>query len=77
MKRIIIIENNYEDGLKLEPRIFKRTDMIWRKNSCSDLNAKNDDEKHHHESFRHSGRIKSEEIEPTMKRVRKILEKGI
>ena len=29
----------------------------------------NDDEKHHHELFRHSGRIKSEEVETTMKRI--------
>ena len=29
----------------------------------------NDDEKHHQESFRHSERIKSEEIESTMKRI--------
>ena len=31
--------------------------------------SENDDEKHHHELFRHSGRIKSEEVETTMKRI--------
>ena len=30
-------------------------------------NVENDDEKHHHELFSHSGRIKSEEVESTMK----------
>ena len=31
-------------------------------------NVENDDERHHHELFRRSGRIKSEEVVPTMKR---------
>ena len=40
-------------------------------------NAENDDEKHHHELLRHSGRIKSEEVEPTMKRIVKDLGEDI
>ena len=39
------------------------------KKSSSVFQSKNDDEKHHHELFRHSGRIKNEEVEPTMKRI--------
>ena len=31
--------------------------------------SENDDEKHHQELLRHIGRIKSEEVEPTMKRI--------
>ena len=38
-----------------------------REKSSSVFKSENDDEKHHHELFRHSGRIKSEEVEPTMK----------
>ena len=30
-KRILTIENNYEDGMKLESRIFERTDKIQEK----------------------------------------------
>ena len=30
MKRILAIENNYEDGNKFELRIFGRKGMIWR-----------------------------------------------
>ena len=37
--------------------------LLWSSKS------ENDDEKHHQELFRHSGRIKSEEVEPTMKRI--------
>ena len=48
-----------------------------REKSSSVFKSKNDDEKHHHELFRHSERIKSEEVESTMKRIWKILEKGI
>ena len=40
-----------------------------KRNSSSVFQSENDDEKHHHELFRRSGRIKSEEIEPTMKRI--------
>ena len=32
-------------------------------------NVENDDEKHHQELFKPSERIKSEEVEPTMKRI--------
>ena len=32
-------------------------------------NVENDDEKHHHELLRYTRRMKSEEVEPTMKRV--------
>ena len=32
-------------------------------------NDENDNEKHHQELLRHTGRIKSEEVEPTMKRI--------
>ena len=40
-------------------------------------NDENDNEKHHQELLRHTGRIKSEEVEPTMKRIWKILEEDI
>ena len=42
---------------------------LRKKNLLPSSIAESDDEKHHHESFRHSGRIKSEEVELTMKRI--------
>ena len=44
-------------------------------NTSSVFKSENDDEKHHHELFRHSGRIKSEDVEPTMKEFERSLEK--
>ena len=38
-----------------------------KRNSSSVFNDENDNEKHHQELLRHTGRIKSEEVEPTMK----------
>ena len=35
MKRILAIENNYGDSIKLEPRVSERTEKIRRKNSSS------------------------------------------
>ena len=71
------IKNNYEDGIKLELRIFKRTGKDLRGTLLRSSHAENDDEKHHHELLRYSERIKNEEIEPTMKRMWTILEKNI
>jgi hypothetical protein len=41
----------------------------FKGNSSSVFNTDNDDEKHHHELLRHSGRMKREKVEPTMKRI--------
>ena len=54
---------------KLELLILKRMEQDLRETLLRSSTAENDDEKHHHESFRHSGRIKSEEVELTMKRI--------
>ena len=59
----------WEDGLKLELHIFKRTEQDLRENLLQSSNAENDDEKHHHVLLRYSERIKSEEVEPMMKRI--------
>ena len=67
VKRILTIENNYESGMKLEPRIFKRTDQDLRETLLQSSHYENDNEKHHHELLRHSG-MKNGKVEPTMKR---------
>ena len=68
VKRILTIENNYEDGMKLEPRIFKRTDQDLGKILLRSSNVENDDE-NHHELLRYAGRIKRGKVEPKMKRI--------
>ena len=60
------IANLEENGARFRGNTLLRSSSV-----------ENDDEKHHHELFRRSRRIKSEEIEPTMKRIWKILEKDI
>ena len=45
-----------DDGIKLESRIFERTDNIWRKTLLWSSNVEDDDGKHHHELLRNSGR---------------------
>ncbi len=69
--------NNYEDGMKLEPWIFKRTDQDLGEILLRSSNVANDDAKHHHELVRHSGTMKNRKVESTMKRIWKILEKDI
>ena len=61
---------------KLEPRIFERTDNDLRGTLLLSSKSENDDEKHHHGLFRHSG-MKNGKVEPTMNRIWKILEKDI
>ena len=61
-----------EDGLELEPRLSERADKICRKKTL--LRSSNDDEKHHQELLRHTG-MKNGKVEPTMKRIWKILQK--
>ena len=56
-------------GITLEPRIFERTDKIWRKTLLRSSKSDNDDEEHHNELSRHSGRIKRGKVEPKMKRI--------
>ena len=46
MKTISTIENNYEDGMKLETRIFKRTGQDLRETLLRSSNIENDKEKH-------------------------------
>ena len=65
VKRILTIENNYEDGMKLEPRIFQRTDQDLGEILLRSSNVENDDE-NHHELLRYSG-MKIGKVEPTMK----------
>ena len=78
MKRILAIENNYErmasslNYASLEIRV-----RIWRKNPLRSSKSENDDEKYHHELFRHSGRIESEEVEPTMKKMKDLGERHL
>ena len=75
-KRIARLETIWEDGNKLEPWIFKRTDQDLGEILLRSSNVENDDEKHHQELLRHSG-MKIRKVEPTMKRIWKILEKDI
>ena len=67
MKRILTIENNYESGMKLEPRIFGSRGKDLRGTPLRSSKFENDDEKHH-ELLRHS-RMKNRKVEPTMKRI--------
>ena len=70
MKRILTIENNYEGMVSSLNDEFSREQIRFGgKTLLRSSNVENDDEKHHHELFRHSGRIKSEEVEPMMKRI--------
>ena len=75
-KRIARLETIWEDGNKLEPWIFGRTGKDLRGTLLRSSKSENDDEKHHHELLRHSG-MKIRKVEPTMKRIWKILEKDI
>ena len=52
-----IITNLEENGARLKQTLLRSS------------KPENDDEKHHHELFRHSERIKNEEVDPTMKRI--------
>ena len=54
-KRIAWLETIWEDGNKLEPWIFKRTDQDLGEILLRSSNVENDDEKHHQELLRHSG----------------------
>ena len=65
----------WEDGIKLEPWIFGRTGKNLRGTLLRSSKSENDDEKHHHELLRYSG-LKNGKVEPTMKRIWKILEKS-
>ena len=47
VKRILTIENNYEDGMKLEPRILKRMEQGLRGTLLRSSHAENDEEKQH------------------------------
>ena len=58
-KRIARLETIWEDGNKLEPWIFKRTDQDLGEILLRSSNVENDDE-NHHELLRYSGRMKSE-----------------
>ena len=49
LKRILTIKNNYEDGMKLERRIFGRTGKDLRGTLLWSSKTMNDDEKHHYE----------------------------
>ena len=57
----------WEDGIKLEVCIFGRTGKDWRGTLLRSSKLENDDEKHHHELLRYSGRMKRVKVEPTMK----------
>ena len=59
VKRISHDRNKYGDGMKLEPRIFKRMEQDLRETLLRSSNVENDDE-NHHELLRYSGRMKSE-----------------
>ena len=50
-------------------RGWKRMGQYLKETLVRYSKSENDDEKHDHELFRHSGRIKSEEVDPTMKRI--------
>ena len=59
----------WEDGIKLEPWISGRTGKDLRGTLLRSWKFENDDEKHHHELLRHSGRIKRVKVKPKMKRI--------
>ena len=52
--------------MKLEPWILKRMEQALREILLRSSNVENDDV-NHHELLRYSGRMKNEEVEPTMK----------
>ena len=52
--------------MKLEPRNFERTDKIQRKTSSTIFNRRRETPP---KLLRYSGRMKSEEVEPTMKNI--------
>ena len=64
-KRIAWLETIWEDGNKLEPWIFKRTDQDLGEILLRSSNVENDDE-NHHELLRYSG-MKIRKVEPMMK----------
>ena len=68
--RSLTIENNYERMVSsLNYASLRERIRFGGKTLLRSSNVENDDEKHHHELLRYSGRMKSEEVEPTMKRV--------
>ena len=62
--------------MKLEPRIFKRTDQDLGEILLRSSNVENDDE-NHHELLRYSERMKNKEVEPTMKIIERDLGEGM
>ena len=58
----------WEDGIKLEPWIFDRTDKKLRGTLLQSSKPENDDE-NHNELLRYSGRIKRGKVDPKMKRI--------
>ena len=68
----------WEDGIKLEPWIFRRIDHdLIKRNLFLGLLVENNNEKHHPELLRHSRIMKNIKVESTIKRIWKILEKDI
>jgi hypothetical protein len=67
MKRILIIENNYEDDMKLEPQMFKRTEQDLRETLLRSSTLTMTMRNHHEEFVRYSGIMKREKPEPKKK----------
>ena len=76
-KRIVTIKNNYEDGIKLEPWISWRKGKDLRGTLLRSSKSENDDEKHHHELLRHSGRIKRKRLSQRWKQFENDLGEGM
>ena len=63
------IENNYERMASiLNFASLRERIRFGGKTLLRSSKSENDDEKHHHELFRHSG-MKNGKVEPTMKRI--------
>ena len=67
----------WEDGIKLEPWILKRMEQDLRETLLRSSKVENDDEKEHQNYWDTPGKWKAKGVEPTMKRVWKILGKDI
>ena len=67
MKRILTIGNDLRGWHEARTTNPQENAQGFKRNSSSVFNVENDDEKHHPELLRYSGRMTRKEVEPTMK----------